>query len=107
MAELASRLRRCYRIDMFKHPTDSTVHAAFLDIKPWGNNLGVRIPAAVARAAKLRANQRVMLSVEEGRVVITPQADKDLTLADRLALFDPAVHGGELMQTVAVGAEKW
>ena len=92
---------------MFKHRTDSAANAAFLDIKPWGNNLGVRIPAAVARAAKLRANQRVMLSVEDGRVVITPQADKDLTLADRLALFDPAVHGGELMPTVAMGAEKW
>ena len=32
---------------------------AILDIKPWGNNLGVRIPAAVARVAKLHANQRV------------------------------------------------
>ncbi|MEO6408657.1 MAG: AbrB/MazE/SpoVT family DNA-binding domain-containing protein [Burkholderiaceae bacterium] len=92
---------------MFKHPDSTPPHAAFLDIKPWGNNLGVRIPAAVARAAKLRANQRVMLSVEEGRVVITPQAEKSPTLLDRLALFDPVMHGGELMETVAVGAEKW
>ena len=80
---------------------------AVLDIKPWGNNLGVRIPAAVARAAKLRANQRVTLSVENGRVVITPQSDKPLSLADRLALFDPVLHGGEAMAVVAVGAEAW
>ena len=80
---------------------------ALLDIKLWGNNLGVRIPAAVAREAKLRANQRVKLTVEDGRVVITPQADKALTLADRLALFDPALHGGEVMATTLVGAEKW
>lgn len=80
---------------------------AFLDIKPWGNNLGVRIPAAVAREAKLHANQRVRLTVEDGRVIITPQADKAMTLAARLALFDPAVHGGEVMADARVGAERW
>ena len=92
---------------MFKQPLPHPADTAFLDIKPWGNNLGVRIPAAVAQAAKLRANQRVMLSVEEGRVVITPQADKPLTLTDRLALFDPDLHGGEAMPALAVGAERW
>lgn len=51
---------------------------AFLDIEPWGNNLGVRIPAAVARAANLHANQRVEQRVEDGRVVITPPADTAL-----------------------------
>jgi len=80
---------------------------ALLDIKPWGNNLGVRIPAAVAREAKLRANQRVKVSVEDGRVIITPQADKALTLADRLALFDPALHAGEVMAAAPVGVERW
>jgi antitoxin MazE len=78
---------------------------AVLDIKPWGNNLGVRIPAAVAQAANLHANQRVKLTVEEGRVVIAPQAEKALSLAQRLALFDPALHGGEAMAGAPVGAE--
>jgi antitoxin MazE len=80
---------------------------AVLDIKLWGNNLGVRIPTAVARAAKLRANQRVKLTVEEGRVIITPQDDKPLSLQDRLAQFDPAVHGGEAMVTAPIGNEAW
>ena len=80
---------------------------AFLDIKLWGNNLGVRIPAAVAREAKLHANQRVRLTVEDGRVIITPQVEKAVTLAARLALFDPAVHGGEVMADARVGVERW
>ncbi len=80
---------------------------AVLDIKPWGNNIGVRIPAAVARAAKLRAHQSVKLTVEGGRVVITPQDDKPLTLQARLALFDPALHGGEAMAVTPVGVEVW
>lgn len=80
---------------------------AVLDIKKWGNNLGVRLPAAVARAAHLHADQRVRVTVEAGRVVITPEADAPLTLEQRLALYDPARHGGEAMTGGRVGAERW
>jgi antitoxin MazE len=80
---------------------------ALLDIKNWGNSLGVRLPAAVARAAHLKADQRVRMTVEDGRVVITPLGDKPLSLAERLALFDPQTHGGEAMATEQVGKEVW
>jgi antitoxin MazE len=80
---------------------------AILDIKAWGNNLGVRLPASVARAAHLKADQRVRITVEEGRVIITPHGDRPPTLAERLALFDPAVHGGEAMAVTPVGREVW
>lgn len=81
---------------------------AVLDIKQWGNNLGVRLPAAVAREAHLHADQRVRISVESGLVVITPLADDTaLTLEQRLARFDPIRHGGEVMADQAVGAERW
>jgi len=79
-----------------------------LDIKQWGNNLGVRLPATIARAARLRVHQRVRLSVQEGQVLITPLDDAPLTLAQRLALFDPQRHGGESMSTGSMlGAERW
>ena len=80
---------------------------AILDIKQWGNNLGVRLPAAVAREAKLHVHQRVRVTVEGDQVVITPVADAPLTLAQRLAQFDPARHGGEVMAAAPVGAERW
>ena len=86
--------------------TEATTEAT-LDIKTWGNSLGVRLPASVARAARLKADQRVRITVEEGRVIITPQGDKPPTLAQRLALFDPAVHGGEAMPVAPVGREVW
>jgi antitoxin MazE len=74
------------------------VAEVFLDIKNWGNNLGVRLPAAVARAARLKADQRVRVSVN----------DAPLTLTQRLARFDPARHGGETMVTSErQGAEQW
>lgn len=48
---------------------------AILDIKQWGNNLGVRLPAAIAREAHLHVDQRVRISVENNHVVITPIDD--------------------------------
>jgi antitoxin MazE len=77
-----------------------------LDIKRWGNNLGVRLPAAVAREARLSVDQRVRVSVESGRVVITPVAGGSLSLEQRLALFDPARHGKEVMAAKPLGAER-
>lgn len=79
----------------------------FLDIKQWGNSLGIRIPASLAREAHLRLDQRVRISVEDGNLVITPVANTPLTLEQRLARFDPARHGGEVMASPAIGAERW
>lgn len=56
-----------------------------LDIKHWGNSLGVRLPAAVARAAKVRVDQRVRTTVEYGKVIIDPVAPAELTLAEQHA----------------------
>lgn len=78
---------------------------AILDIEQWGNGLAVRLPAAAARAARLLADQRVQISVEGGRLILTPQGHKALSLADCLALFDPARHGAEAMPTMPVGRE--
>lgn len=80
---------------------------AVLAIKHWGNSLGVRLPAAVARAAHLDADQQVRITVEDGRVVITPLARENLSLEERLARFDPQRHGGEAMASPVVGAERW
>jgi antitoxin MazE len=80
---------------------------AVLDLKQWGNNLGVRLPGSVARAAHLHVDQRVRVAVEEGRVVITPIDNAPLTLEQRLARFDPARHGGEVMVDEFLGKEQW
>ena len=80
---------------------------AILYLKQWGNNLGVRLPAAVAKAANLRVDQRVRVSVEGANVVIRPVEDPPLTLEQRLALFDPVRHCGESMATNRLGREQW
>jgi antitoxin MazE len=83
------------------------VAEAILSIKHWGNNLGVRLPQAVAREARLHADQQVRMVVEGGRVVIEPLPAGELSLEERLQRFDPTRHGGEVMADAAVGAERW
>ncbi len=80
---------------------------AVLNIKQWGNNLGVRLPAAIAKAAHLHADQPVRLVVENGQVIVIALTEVTPTLEQRLALFDPKRHGGEVMTSAAVGAEQW
>jgi antitoxin MazE len=80
---------------------------AILSLKHWGNNLGVRLPQAVAREANLHADQQVSVSVEAGRVVIEPLPTGAPSLEDRLKRFDPERHAGEVMSTTPIGAEKW
>ena len=58
-----------------------------LNIRHWGNSLGVRLPASIARAAGLSVDQQVEVAVEGDRIV----------LEERLARFDPDRHGGEAM----------
>ena len=70
-----------------------------------GNSRGVRLPKAVLEQCQFA--DAAELTVEDGRVIITPHGDKPLTLAQRLALFDPAVHGGEAMAAAPVGRETW
>ena len=79
-----------------------------LDVKHWGNNLGVRLPSTIASAAHLHADQRVRITVEGGRIIITPLLDEPLSLEQRLARFDPERHGGEAMSAEEdLGAERW
>ena len=78
---------------------------AALTVQQWGNSLAVRIPAAVARSARFVVGQPVELSVSDEGVVVRPAGKPRLSLAQKLAAFDPAVHGGEAMAASPVGKE--
>jgi antitoxin MazE len=100
-----------YNLHLFKlsinKPEIKIMTEVTLDIRQWGNNLGVRLPAAIAQEAGLKRDQRVKLSVVNKTIVISP-AETTLSLEERLNCFDPQKHGGEIMQTVqTIGAEHW
>jgi antitoxin MazE len=79
--------------------------SARLSIQQWGNSLAVRIPSAVARAAHFEVGQAVEVATDEIGVTVKPVGQRGLTLDEKLALFDPVKHGGEVMETRRVGKE--
>jgi len=80
---------------------------AKLTVQQWGNSLAVRIPAAIARKVHFVAGQPVEVSVDDFGVVVHRKGSPKLTLGQRLAAFDPTIHGGEIMASGRIGAEKF
>ena len=70
---------------------------AILTIQQWGNSLAVRIPAKVARSARLKVGQPVEVSAQHSSVLVRAIGVSKLSLAQKLAAFDPDRHGGEVM----------
>lgn len=78
---------------------------AELTVQAWGNSLAVRLPARVARAARLVVGQPVVVELVADGVLVRPTGKPRLTLEQMLGAYDPAIHGGEAMAGVRVGAE--
>lgn len=74
-------------------------------VQEWGNGLGVRITAPIAKAARFARGLPIKVEVVDGGVFLRPLGKPRLTLAQKLKAFDPAIHGGEVMATGRVGAE--
>ena len=74
-------------------------------VQEWGNGLGVRITAPVAKAAHLARGVPVTVEVVEGGVLVRVAGKPKLTLAQKLKAFDPKLHGGEAMPSARVGVE--
>jgi antitoxin MazE len=79
--------------------------SATLTVQQWGNSLAVRIPASVARAAGFRVGQPVEVSAQDFNLLVRSIGEPKRTLEQKLAAFDPALHGGEAMATGPVGKE--
>jgi antitoxin MazE len=65
----------------------------------------VRIPAAVTRTARFGVGQPVEVSAQDSNVLIRSIGEPKLTLEQKLAAFDPVLHGGEVMATCPLGKE--
>ena len=73
-------------------------------VNQWGNGLAVRITKAVAKAAGLKEGSVVRIVAVPGRVIVET-ADREPTLDEMLASFDPKRHGCEAMAFKPVGRE--
>jgi antitoxin MazE len=76
-------------------------------VQRWGNSLALRIPKGVAEMTALQEGSDVDLSLDEGRLVVTPVRRRKYTLEELLSrVTDENIHG-EIDTGPSVGMEAW
>jgi antitoxin MazE len=80
--------------------------ATTTQIAKWGNSLGVRLPKAVAREARLDEGDTVDVSVNNGTIVIRPSRPT-YSLQELVAKITPRNRHGETDWGEPLGDETW
>jgi antitoxin MazE len=76
-------------------------------IQKWGNSLAIRIPAAFVKEAHVAYGTPVDLFVDDGKIIIAPQAEPECRLEDLLEGVTPENLHTEVETGDAVGGEAW
>ena len=76
-------------------------------VQKWGNSLALRIPRSFAAEVNLKQDSLVELSTVEGKLVVDPIVEPEITLEALLAGVTPENLHGEIDTGPAVGKEVW
>lgn len=76
-------------------------------VQKWGNSLALRIPKSFAAETGLATSSDVDLTIEDGRLVVTPLSKPRYTLDDLLARVTPENRHDEVDTGPSAGAEAW
>jgi antitoxin MazE len=76
-------------------------------VQKWGNSLALRIPKSFAVETDLDPGSEVDLTLEAGRLVITPLPEPEVSLEELLAHITPQNLHSEIDFGGAVGRETW
>ena len=76
-------------------------------VQKWGNSLALRIPKAFADEVGLQKETSVDISLDDGKIIISPTAKPKLDLNDLLKQVTEENLHGEFETGPAVGNETW
>lgn len=76
-------------------------------VQKWGNSLALRIPRSFAAETALDPGAEVDLTVEGGRLVVTPVDPPSYSLEELLSRVSSSNLHGEHDTGGSVGAEVW
>ncbi len=76
-------------------------------VQKWGNSLALRIPKSFAAEVGLQKETSVEISLADGKLVITPVAEPNLTLKQLLAKVTKDNLHHEIDTGPAIGNETW
>ena len=67
-----------------------------VQLKPWGNSQGIRLPKAVLKEAGFQPDDTLVVKAENGKIVLYPSV-RHKTLEERAAEYDGKLNlDGEL-----------
>lgn len=78
-----------------------------VQIQKWGNSLALRIPKSFALQSRVEQGSTVEVSLEKGRIVVTPVAAPKYTLEGLLTKVTKKNLHGETDTGATVGREAW
>ena len=76
-------------------------------VQKWGNSLALRIPKSFANEIGLQRESSVEVSLNEGRLIVTPVSKPKPTLKQLLAKISKDNLHREVDTGTAVGNEVW
>jgi antitoxin MazE len=75
-------------------------------VQRWGNSLAIRIPKPFALETDLQENSEADISLDGGRIVVSP-ARKELRLTDLVKAITPGNVHSEIGWGAKAGGEGW
>ena len=76
-------------------------------IQKWGNSLALRIPKPFAEEANLTEDSPVDVSVRNGKLVVVPVVEPEMTLDDLVKRITPRNRHAEIETGESIGNEVW
>ena len=76
-----------------------------LTISTWGNSHGIRLSRELMQSLGITPGTPLQATIVAKGCLELRAVPQRPSLQDKLAAFDPLVHGGEVMQDVPQGAE--
>jgi antitoxin MazE len=76
-------------------------------VQRWGNSLALRIPKAFATETELESGSEVELTLDEGRLVVTPVGSSRYRLEVLVAKITATNRHSETETGAATGNEAW
>jgi antitoxin component of MazEF toxin-antitoxin module len=73
-------------------------------IQQWGTDFAVQLSASIASAAGLTKGTSLTAEVVSNGILLRIIRKPEMTLAQKLEAFDPALHGGEMPTSARMAA---
>ncbi len=78
-----------------------------VQVKKWGNSLGLRIPQAIANQINIKDGSRINLVLKNNKIELIPAVAEEYRLNDLIELITEATLHNEISSGQAIGNEIW